>query len=191
MASEPVMQKGNYDEWLTIMKGATGLGATWLVLPDPRIIFGAALLLPGAAIGYSVEKGTWERVYVSLTTFDISHRISESLVERINKRYTSWTSPSGQIDIEINALGLEGEPRSQLCLIIQSDLVVNLDGLGCFVRKIRIEGENRDHGEPPPQCADISRFGDRNARLVKDTLREYAEITAFLTVQFISEVLEQ
>lgn len=185
LASEAEMADSNYEQWLEFLPAGSGAAAYSAFIPDPRMILSAIILLPGAMIGYNHDKNIYDTVKNALTTYQLTQTVSERLHKRLNLASNENVSQEGLLQIRIHAYGLKGSSLTQYCLPFYAEVIRNVDP--DFEQKIEVKiSKSSDlKNMPPPQCANLERFSEKDGQLVKDSLAIYAEVLAVIASRLV------
>jgi hypothetical protein len=79
-------------------------------------------------------------------------------------------------------------PKSlvQHCFVVSADLMLSRNNNTEVKRDhLLITEANKSEDAPPPQCASLEHFAKNEAKLVEDTLAEYAGVLAVMAIDRI------
>jgi hypothetical protein len=187
MATTTDAAQGAQDDFLYLLPagaGSLGLGLVAAPMFASSLIAGGVLLMPLAVFGYSHEKHIWDSINGALSNTEFTRAIDSAMKQRLSGVLAAQHK---KIEIVIITLGLVKVSGMQHCLIISADLMLSGDNMIARREHMQISDSNRSADAPPPQCASPERFSSDDARLVKDTIAEYAEVLSAMVAARLSE----
>jgi hypothetical protein len=187
MATTTDVAQGAQDEYLYFLPvGAGSLALGFVAAPmfASSFFVGGVLLMPLAVFGYSYEKHIWDSINGALSNTEFTRAIDSAMKQRLSGVLAAQYN---KIEIVIFRLGLVKVSNMQHCLIVSADLMLSGDNVVARREPMQISDSNRSADAPPPQCASSERFSSDDARLVKDTLAEYAEVLSAMVAARLSE----
>jgi hypothetical protein len=189
MATLAEIPKDNYKMWLYFPAEGAGSLALGLVAPPiyaSALVVGGVFLMPLGTYGYLHEKGIWDSINGVLSNAEFTRAIDSAMKDRLNAAFTEETMPDVKVELIIQAFGLvEYTSVRQHCFVVSADFILSKDETVLKQDHLQITDLNRSEDAPPPQCASLEHFAKNEARLVKDTLAEYAEVLAVMAVDRI------
>ena len=169
--------------WLNFAGEGAGALGVGLVAP-PAVFVGGVILFPAGIYGYMYEKNVWNTINTALINYKFTNSIDDALSRRLNDNRIKEEFKNSFADIVIRHFGFRKKYSHDrhYCIILYTDFIIVRDD-----RKLIEENLNISIGNyvAPPQCNSIDYFAENNARLVKDTLLEYAEIIAIMVRDII------
>jgi hypothetical protein len=142
----------------------------------------------GVILGSSIyfyEKGIWDSYTEALINYEFTRAIDKAIEDRLIITFVKERPPNVKIDVVIQSFGLVESSFNMACVTVSADFILSRGGMEVKRDHIEISNGNRSKDAPPPQCAHLKRFAENNARLVKDTLTEYAEVMAVMVIDRI------
>ncbi len=187
MATPAELPEETYKEWLDCfpLGGAdTGIGILGAPATGNLAVGGGFLVILGA-VGYIHEKGIWDSITEALINYEFTRAIDKAMKDRLKITFAKERVPNVKIDVIIQSFGLVGYSYTPYCFIVSADFILSRGGLEVKRDCLQISDVNGSKDAPPAQCARLKRFAENNARLVKDTLAEYAEVLAVMVIDRI------
>lgn len=161
---------------------SAGLG---VLAASSAMVVGGAIAPLGAYI-YIHDKGIWDPINEALINAEFTRAIDKAIKDRLNITFAKERAPNVKIDVIIQSYGLVGDAfHMPHCLVVSADFILSRGDIEVRRDHIEISNRNRSKDAPPPQCAHLKRFAENKARLVKDTLAEYAEVLAVMAIDRI------
>lgn len=190
MKTTAALPKENYKEYLECFPtggGYTGFGV-WGAPATGNIAAGGIILMSLGGVAYIYEKGIWDSIKDALINYEFTRTINKAMKDCLNITFAKERVPNVKIDVIIQSFGLVGEwPHNSHCLIVSADFVISRGGMEVKRDHVEISNGNRSKDAPPPQCAHLKRFAKNKAKLVKDTLTDYAEVLALMAIDRIQK----
>jgi hypothetical protein len=131
------------------------------------------------------EKGIWDSVTEAFINYEFTRAINKAIEDRLIITFAKERPPNVTIDVTIKSFGLAGRSLNMACVTVSADFILSRGGMEVSRDHIKISEFNSSKDAPPPQCAHLKRFAENNARLIKDTLAEYAEVLAVMVIDRI------
>ena len=176
----PNLPESSGKEWLTMMLGGLALAPLGIVAPPlyaSAIVVGGALVATGSAAAYGSETVTYGRAARAVQKSNLPAVLSEALQTR--SIVDHGLDAAGQAVVAVPAWGLIGQSRITHCFVAAVDITVSLPNRPAITEQIRLTLDPTE-GVPPVQCASLSRFNEDDGRLIRETVRDYAELLAEL-----------
>jgi hypothetical protein len=190
MATLAEIPKDNYKMWLYFPAEGAGSLALGLVAPPiyaSALVVGGVFLIPLGTYGYLHEKGIWDSINGALSNAEFTRAIDSAMKDRLNAAFTEEGMPNVKIEVIIQAFGIvNSSSMLQHCFVVSANFILSRGNMELKQNHLQITDLNRSEDAPPPQCASLEHFAKNEARLVKDTLAEYAEVLAVMAVDRIS-----
>ena len=189
METTAELPKENYKEYLDLIPGGggyTGLGV-WGAPATGNLAASGIIMMTFGGLAYIYEKGIWDPIKEALINYEFTRTIDKAMKDRLNITFAKERVPNVKIDVIIQSFGLVGYSYMPYCLIVSADFVISRGGMEVKRDHIEISNGNRSKDAPPPQCAHLKRFAKNKAKLVKDTLTEYAEVLALMAIDRIQK----
>ena len=189
MATPAEIPEDNYK--IALSFPAVGAGSLALGLAAPAmyassLVVGGFLLIPLGTYIYLSDKGIWDSINGALSNVEFTSEVDKAMKNRLNAVFTDGSMPNMKIEIIIQSLGLvDSSSMQQNCLVVSAKFVLKGDNMELKQDQLRITDLNKSEDAPPPQCASLEQFAKNGARLVKDTLAEYAEVLAVMAIDRI------
>ena len=187
MATLAEIPKDDYKMWLIFPTEGAGSLALGLVAPPmyaSALVVGGAFLLPLGTYGYLHDKRVWDSISTALSEAELTRIIDKLLKDKLKIVFTKEAAPNVNIEIIIQAFGINSTMRPA-CFMLSADFLVSRGNTEMTREQLNITNVLRSKDAPPPQCASLEHFAENEARLVKETLNEYAEV---LTVMAIDRI---
>lgn len=189
MATIAEISDRSYKGWAIFPPlGAGGLALGLVASPmfAGTLIVGGAFLIPAGIYGYSHEKSIWDSINGALTNAEFTRAIDNAMKGRLNTAFAKEIPPNVKIEIIIQAFGIVGSSfRERHCFVVSADFILSRGSTQVRRDQLRITRANRSTDAPPPQCTSLEHFAKDEARLVKDTLAEYADVLAVMATDRI------
>lgn len=190
MASRAELPEDNYKFWMMFPAEGAGSLALGMVAPPmyaSALVVGGIILVPLGTYGYMHEKKIWESINQALTTIEFTRAIDTALKKRLGAILSKRDFPDAQVEIIVHAFGLI-KPSSELhyCLVVSAKFSLAERQQLSTQEQLQITPADRSRDAPPPQCNSLENFADNDARLIRDTLAEYAEVIAAMAVKRIT-----
>jgi hypothetical protein len=183
MATTAEVPEDIYKQWLYGFPGGVGYAGLGVLATSGAMVVGGAFFVPLSAFGYIHEKGIWDPINEALINAEFTRVIDKAIKNRLNLTFTKERAPNVKIDIIIKSFGLLGDSfYMPHCFIVSADFILSRGGREVSRDCLQISDVNGSKDAPPPQCASLKRFAKNKARLVKDTLAEYAEVLAVMAI---------
>ncbi len=190
MATLAEIPEDNYKMWLLFPAEGAGSLALGLLVPtiySSALVVGGVFLIPAGTYGYLHEKGIWDSINGALSNAEFIRAIDSAMKDRLNAAFSEESMPNVKIEVIIQAFGIiKSSSMNRHCLVISADFIVSRDSIEVKRDNMKITEDNRSEDAPPPQCASLEHFAKNEARLVKDTLTEYAEVLAVMAIDRIT-----
>lgn len=180
---------------LGLLFSAGGGGSLALGLAAPAMfaasasamVVGGIILIPMGSYIYLHEKWVWDSINKALNDFEFTRAVDRALKGRLIAAFTQEDMPEGKVEIIIDAFGMvESLSGDQGCMVASAHLSLSRRETESEEDRLQITTSNRSPDAPPPQCSNMESFAKNEARLVKDTLAEYAEVLAVMVIDRIS-----
>lgn len=189
MATLAEIPEDNYKMWLYFPAEGAGSLALGLVAPPmyvSALVVGGVFLIPLGTYGYLHEKGIWDSINGALSNAEFTRAIDGAMKDRLNGAFTEESMPNVKIEVIIQAFGIvKSSSMLQHCFVVSANLILSRGNTELKQDHLQITDLNRSEDAPPPQCASLEHFAKNEARLVKDTLAEYAEVLAVMAIDRI------
>jgi hypothetical protein len=140
---------------------------------------------------YFHEKGIWDSVTEAFINYEFTRAINRAIEDRLIITFAKERPPNVKVGVIIHLFGLSGRSLNVACVTVSADFVLSRGGMEVRRDRFQISEFNRSKDAPPPQCAHLKRFAENNARLVKDTLTEYAEVLAVMAIERIPKKISK
>jgi hypothetical protein len=182
------------DSKIALSFPAIGAGSLALGLSAPAmfassLVAGGLLLIPLGTYVYLSDKGIWDSISDALSNAEFTRAVDKAMKNRLNIAFNEGSLPNGKVEIIIDSLGLVDSPSIQQqwqhCLVVSAKFVFSRDDMELKHEQLQITDLGRSEDAPPPQCASLEKFAKNDARLVNDTLAEYAEVLAVMAIDRI------
>jgi hypothetical protein len=164
--------------------GALTLGLVAAPMFASGLVVGGIMLVPLGTYGYLHEKGIWDSINGALSTAEFTRAIDSAMKNRLRAAFTEDNMPNVKIEITIQVLGIV-KATGQDCLVALAHFGLNNDTEELKEDNLHITVSGKSEDAPPPQCTTLDRFAENEARLVKNTLAEYAEVLAVMAIDRI------
>ena len=189
MATPAEIPKDDYKTWLQFPAEGAGSFALGLVAPPlyaSALVVGGVFLVPLGTYGYFHEKGVWDSINGALSNAEFTRAVDRAMKDRLIAAFTEKRMPDFKIEVIIQNFGLvNSSSRLQHCFILSANFILSKDNVELKKDYLRITYLNKSEDAPPPQCAGLEHFAKNEARLIKDTLAEYAEVLAVMVMDRI------
>lgn len=189
MATPAEIPEDNYKTWLIFPPGGAASLAVGLTAPPmfaSALVVGGVFLVPAGTYGYLYEKGIWDSINGALSNAEFTRLIDTAMKDRLNAAFAGGSMPDVKVELIIQAFGLvEYASLRHHCFVVSADFVLSKGNTVLNQDHLRITEDNRSEDAPPPQCASLEHFAKNEARLVKDTLAEYAGVLAVMATDRI------
>lgn len=179
------------------LTGATlELGAQGLAMggyAGAQIVTGAVFIAPLVITLDTMAKSTVNTITRVLKDVDLIGETRRALLAR-GIRSEAVTAETARVTLVVNAYGLvpkHGAVRnieSEVCLIVDSDLIVTTGGRELFRDAIHIRPYRRSADAPPPVCAEMWDFADKEGRSLQNAARDYAQVLAAIALHRIKDL---
>ncbi len=163
--------------------GGASAGLGVLAASSAMVVGGA--VAPLCAYIYISEKWTWDAINEALINVEFTRAIDRAIKDRLNITYIKERAPNVKIDVIIQSFGIVERSLNMACVSVSADFILSRGDIEVKRNRLQISNVNRSMDAPPPQCASLKRFAKNKARLVKDTLAEYAEVLAVMVIDRI------
>ena len=179
----------DYKMWISFpAEGAVSLALGLLAPPmfASALVVGGVLLIPLGTYGYLHEKGIWDSINGALSNAEFTRAIDSAMKDRLNAAFAEESMPNVKIEVIIQTFGIVNS-SSMLghCFVLSANFILSRDNMALKQANLKITDLDRSEDAPPPQCASLEHFAKNEARLVKDTLAEYAEVLAVMAIDRI------
>lgn len=159
------------------------------------------LLQPASALGlpiYILLAAPWQASFnaqrASLVAAFTALPLTQATADAMRSQWPVEPVPAGSsIQLRIDSYGLQtrsgrsldafDEHQEDLCLTARTHLQVVRAGRPSDPAPLRIELQAGADGEPPAMCAPLSKWAAQDATLLRQGIRELAEVLAALTLQ--------
>jgi hypothetical protein len=174
---------------IPIGAGSLGLGLVAPPMAAGSLVVGGVLIIPLGTYLYFHEKGIWDSINEALSNAELTRAIDRAMKDRLSVAFAEESAPNVKIEIIIQAFGIvNSSSMKPHCLVISADFILSRDNREVNRDHLRITEFNRSKDAPPPQCCSLEHFAKNEARLVKDTLTEYAEVLSVMAMdRFLRE----
>ncbi len=166
-----------------LLFSAEGAGALALGLFAPpmfasTLVVGGVLLIPLGTYAYYREKAIGDSINGALMNAEFTRAIDGAVKARLEEVFPEEGGPAVKAEIIVQTLGLLAPSRHRGCIVASADFRLSAGEMELKQETLQITLADRTEDAPPPQCASLERLAENEARLVKDTLTEYAEVLA-------------
>ncbi len=185
MATTAELPEEYYKAGLYFLPGGAASAGIGVLAASSAMVVGGAIAPLGAYI-YLHEKGIWDPIYEALINAEFTPAIDKAMKDRLNITFAKERALDVKIDVIIQSFGLVGYAlNTPHCFVVSADFILSRGEMEIRRDLLEISNVNRSKDAPPPQCACLKRFAKNKARLVKDTLAEYAEVLAVMAIDRI------
>jgi hypothetical protein len=189
MATLAEIPEDNYKLLRYLPVEGTGSLALSLVAPPmytSALAVGGILLIPLGTYVYVHEKGIWDSINGALSNAEFNRAIDSAMKKRLTAAFAGENMPNVKIEVVIQAFGIvESSSMPQHCFVVSANFILGRGNMELKQDHLQISELNRSGNAPPPQCATLEHFAKNDARLVNDTLAEYAEVLAVMAIEMI------
>jgi hypothetical protein len=177
---------------------ALGLGTGAAAIPigfvalAPGLIVGGPLLALAAAATYGTESGQANTVLRAVEASNFPVALEAALRSRASPS-TVEGQPDIAATITVRGWGVvssSGAARDKHCYVAAATLTVNRGAEQIYEEPLRLGTGTATEGAPffPLQCATLGRFAEDGGRLVRETMRDYAEVMAVMIVDRLARL---
>ena len=175
------------------LEGA-GAIATALAAAAPPLYAGTialgSLLVPAATGLELYARRDQNTIVRTLQEVDLPGQLRSALVRRAAPPPPD-TAPA-TVAITIRTFGLAPRsgtcPTCAICVVADAELVVTQDGTELLRDPLLLTPWRRSVDAPPPVCATMTEFAERDGRLLRDAILETAQVLAAMTVSRLPAV---
>jgi len=179
------------EAWLLAAVTGAVSGPLGLVAPPmyaSALVVGGVMLLVGGSATYGVESQQTRAAAKALAASDFPGLLYRALSARGS---ATPNSPNAVADGEVGIVGWgvvsdTGMVSARHCFVAAVTLSIGTPDHPWIDETLRISRTGRSADAPPPQCADLQAFIDHDARLLRDTARDYAETLAVMIADRIA-----
>jgi hypothetical protein len=191
MATTADLPEDNSNGMRFLMAEGGGSLALGLVAPPmyaSALVVGGVLLIPLGTYIYIHDKNIWDSICDTFGSVEFTRAIVDSFQRRLLEKSAEAKRPRADVEIIVEAYGIAAPPSGgRSCLLAVANFVCRQEGRIIKQERLQIADGHRSEDAPPPQCATLEQFTEDDARLMKTTLAEYAEVLAVMAIDRIAE----
>jgi hypothetical protein len=160
--------------------------------PPAELMTGAIFIVP-QLIADSVAQDAMRTVTQALVQIDLVVATRNALQAR-GVRARAQVDDTAQATLAVIAYGLVpkyGEVKdvkSELCLIVESALIVTAGGQELFRDAIHMTPYRRSADAPPPACRTLKEFAEDEGQSLKNAAHDHAQVLAVIAMQRLREL---
>ena len=140
--------------------------------------------------GYGSERLTFNAVARAVMQSDLPAALTETLRARAMPA-DSDPDIATLATIAVPGWGVvggSGKPTGMHCLVAGVELSISREGKEVLNDQIKLTLVDSSMDAPPVQCASLSKFAERDGRLVRETIRDYAEVLALMIIDHLNKL---
>jgi hypothetical protein len=174
--SPPGVPQKTSKELLYLLLGGLLLAPFGFVAPLYAGVFvvGGAITVIGSGTGYVTEQAMFNAVARAVRESDLPAALT-NVLRADALPLDGQNEPTADATVAVQGWGLAGE-----CLVASVELSISSDEKQILNDQLNLTIGDRSTDAPPVQCASLSRFAEDNGRLVRETVRDYAEVLAVM-----------
>lgn len=180
----PAVPQKSSNELLWLLLGGVALAPLGFAAPVYAGVFvvGSAITVVGSGTGYVTEQAMFSAIGRAVSQADLPAALADTLRGRALP-VDGQNEPTADGTVVVQGWGVAGE-----CVVASVELSVSRKGLPFLKDQLNLTIAGRSSDAPPVQCASLSRFADDNGRLVRDTIRDYAEVLAVMVIDRLNRL---